>query len=259
MQNHATEAYLSALIDSTEDFIWSVDLDFKIVVLNRATARSFEAHYGRSLSPGMRHHEQLSPKQGAQWAAFYHRAISEGPFQTERTFPDGRTQDVYFSPIIVDGAITGISVFSKDVTKRKAEEKAMLEAEGKYREIFGGALEGIYRSSPEGKYLDVNPALVRILGYDSSEDLIASVDDLARDVWLDPEERTLYGRALEEHGAIRDYVCRFKRKGGEVVWCSLSGKRVADSAGRTLYYEGFVEEVTRQKRPRWSSSREKNT
>ncbi len=248
MQDHATEAYLSALIDSTEDFIWSVDLDFKIVVFNRATARSFEAHYGRPLSPGVRHHEQVPPEQGVQWAAYYQRAISEGPFQTERTFPDGPTRDLSFSPIIVDGAITGISVFGKDVTKRKAEEKARLEAERKYREIFDGALEGIYRTTPEGKYLAANPAMARILGYDSPEDLIASVDDLARDVWFDPEERTLYGRALEEHGAIRDYVCRFKRKGGEVVWFSLSTKRVADAGGQTLYYEGFVEEITRQKR-----------
>lgn len=248
MQHHATEAYLSALIDSLEDYIWAVDLDFKMVAFNPVAAHFFERHFGRPLFPGMRHDEQIPPVFAAKWAEFYQRAISKGPFQTEYTFSDGRTRDLSFSPIIVDGAITGISVFGKDITARKAEEKARLEAERKYREIFDGAIEGIYRTTPEGKYLAANPAMARILGYDSPEDLIASVKDLARDIWFDPEERAIYGRILEEQGVIRAYVCRFKRKGGEVVWFSLSTKRVANAGGKTLYYEGFVEEVTQQKR-----------
>jgi diguanylate cyclase (GGDEF)-like protein/PAS domain S-box-containing protein len=249
MQDHATETYLSALIDSTEDYIWSVDLDFKMVAFNRAAAQSLEGYFGRPAFPGMRLDEQLpSPALRRMWADFYQRVISEGPFRIEYTFADGLTRDLSFGPIIVDGAVTGISVFSKDITKRRAEEKARLEAEKKYREIFDGALEGIYRSSPEGRYLDVNPALARMAGYDSPEDIIASVDDVAREVWFDPEERILFGRAMEEQGAIRGYVCRFKRRNGEIIWCSISGKRVADTAGQTLYYEGFVEEVTHQKR-----------
>jgi PAS domain S-box-containing protein/diguanylate cyclase (GGDEF)-like protein len=248
MQNPATEAYLSALIDSTEDYIWAVDLDFRFVTFNRATALSFEGHFGKPLSAGRRHEEQLPLESRATWAGFYQRAISEGPFQTEHTFSDGRTRDLSFNPIVVDGVTTGISVFGKDVTARKAVEAARLEAESKYRTIFDDAIEGIYRATPEGKYLVANPAQAHMLGYDSPEDLIASVKDLSHDVWFDPDERALYKQALEERGEVRGFVCRFKRKDGEIVWFSLNGKRVADFGGRTLYYDGFVEEVTRQKR-----------
>jgi diguanylate cyclase (GGDEF)-like protein/PAS domain S-box-containing protein len=122
------------------------------------------------------------------------------------------------------------------------------EAENRLRTIFDGAIEGIYRTTPEGKYLVANPAQARILGYSSAEDLIASVNDLAHEVWFDPEERAMYRRALDERGEVRGFACRFKRKDGEIVWFSLNCKRVTDASGRTLYYEGFVEEITRQKR-----------
>ncbi len=248
MDDHAKESHLSRLMDSTQDYIWSVDLDFRFVTFNRATAQSFQTHFGGPISLGMRHNEVLPPERGTKWVAFYRRAISEGPFRAEYTFADGRTRDLSFNPIIADGAVHGVSVFSSDVTARKAEEKERREAETKYQEIFDGAIEGIYRSTPEGRYLAANPAMARILGYDSPGDLIASVNDLAKDVWFDPEERALYKRALEDRGEVRGFVCRFKRKDGEIVWFSLNGKRVADASGQTLYYDGFVEEITRQKR-----------
>ena len=247
MQSYATEAYLSALIDSTEDYIWSVDLDFKIVVLNRATAQSFESHFGSPLSSGVRHDEQVPPAQGAQWAAYYQRAISEGPFETEHTFASGRIRELSFSPIIVDGAINGISVFSKDITKRRAEEMARHEAERKYREIFNSALEGIFQVSPDGQFLTANPALATMLGYDSPEEVLALATEPRRTLWVDPEQVSKYLQLLEKNGVVRRFEAQFRRKDGALIWVSFNSRKALAIDGKTPINEGFIEDITDRK------------
>jgi PAS domain S-box-containing protein len=162
MQDQATEAFLSALIDSTPDYIWAVDLDFKMVAFNHAAAQAFESYFGRPIFHGMGL-EQIPPAFRGTWTDFYERAISQGSFRVEYTFADDRTRDLSFSPIILDGAVTGISIFSKDITKRKAEEKARLEAERKYRDIFDGAVEGIFQAAADGLLLTANRAFASIL------------------------------------------------------------------------------------------------
>ncbi len=247
MDDHANEPHLSALIDSTEEYIWSVDLDFRFVAFNRATVQSFQTYFGRPLSPGRPHNEQLPPELAAKWAAFYQRAISEGSFHTEYTFADGRIRDLSFNPIVMDGVLTGISVFGRDVTARRAEEKAKLEAERKYREIFGGAVEGIFQTSSDGQVLTANPAIATMLGYDSPEELIAAVRDTARDVWADPEQRTKYLRMQEEAEVVRGFETQFKRKDGTTIWVSFNSRKVLATDGKTLINEGFIEDITERK------------
>ena len=148
--------------------------------------------------------------------------------------PDGR-------PLRLVGALS-------DITGRKAAEKAREEAERQYREIFEGALEGIYRTSPQGKSLAANPALARILGYSSSEEYVAAVNDSANQVWLDPNERSRFTQMLEEQGVVRGYECQHKRKDGTPVWVSLNSRKVSGPEGKTLWYEGFIEDITERKR-----------
>ena len=247
MDDQAKGPYLSALINSTEDYIWSVDLDFRIVAFNRATGQPFERLLGRPLSPGVRHDEQLPPELGAKWVALYQRAISEGPFQTEHTFANGRIRDLSFNPIVVDGAIIGVSVFGKDVTARKAEEKARLEAEGKFREIFNGALEGIFQTSYVGQPLAANPALASMLGYDSPAEYIAAVGNTALNVWVNPEQRAKYFQLLEETGVVRRFETQFKRKDGTPIWVSFNTRKALAADGKTLVNEGFIEDITARK------------
>jgi len=246
MQSYATEAYLSALIDSTVDEIWAVDLDFKMVAFNRAAAQSFESHYGRPIFPGMRHDEQLPSVLGRTWADFYQRVISQGPFRIEYTFADGRTRDLSFSPIILDGAVTGISVLSNDITERKAEEKARLEAERKYRDIFDGALEGIFQVSPDGQLLAANPALATILGYDSPEEVVALIN-YRQTVWVDPEKVSKYLQMLEETGVLRRFEMEARRKDGAIIWVSFNSRKTFAIDGKTPIIEGFMEDITDRK------------
>ena len=155
--------------------------------------------------------------------------------------------DLAFNPILDDGKVTGVSVFGKDITERKAAEKALREAEKKYRDIFDGALEGMFQTTHEGRSLTANPALAEMLGYDSPEEFLSMVSKTAHDVWADPNERAKYLREVEEHGDVLGFESQFKRKDGSNIWVSLNARRVLGADGQLLYLEGFMQDITERK------------
>lgn len=124
-----------------------------------------------------------------------------------------------------------------------ALEHALARSEERYRALVHRAGYGIYVSTPSGRFLDVNAALVNMLGYDSEEELYAL--DLSRDVYVDPEERT---RLRERTPASGDYLAwlqtRWRRKDGTPITVRLSVRSVYDEDGRIQCYEGIAEDVT---------------
>ncbi len=130
---------------------------------------------------------------------------------------------------------------------RKSAEKSLRRAEHKYRNIFEGALEGIYETSPEGKNLTSNTALAKMLGYDSPEEVTSAITDSAHQVWVDPNQRLDYIRQLEHNGVVLNCECQYYRKDKTKIWVSLNSKRVAGPDGKTLHYSGFIEDVTERK------------
>jgi PAS domain S-box-containing protein len=130
---------------------------------------------------------------------------------------------------------------------RKRSDQALQESEARYRSIFEQAIEGIFRTTLEGKILMANPTLAKMLGYDSAEAVIRTITDLSRQVWVDPEERSRFLHELDEQGTIRGYECQFKRKDGTKIWVSLSTRPVRGPDGRIAYYEGLAEDITERK------------
>jgi diguanylate cyclase (GGDEF)-like protein/PAS domain S-box-containing protein len=245
MRNQA-EARLSALIESTEDHIWSVGLDDRVILFNRAFQRHLKQQFDIQIVVGMRPEDFFPAEKAALWSSFFERAKTEGPFRTAYTLHNGDVYEMSLNPIIVEGMTTGISVFGKDSTKQKAAERALHEAERKYRDIFEGALEGMFQSTMDGRLLTANPALATMLGYASPDELIASVKDLGHDVWADSDERSRYLVKLKGHGAgiVLGFDFRLKRKDGTHIWASLSGRIVRNEDGTVLCHEGFVEDIT---------------
>lgn len=246
MLNQA-KANLLALIESTEDLIWSVDVNYGLLTFNKALQQDIEQSFDVRAAAGMRPEDLLPPERAAFWPPLYHRALSEGPFRVEYPLIDGRTMEMSFNRIVIDGKTTGVSVFGKDITKRKATEKALLEAEKKYRDMFDGALEGIFQASIEFRVLTANGALAKMLGYDLPDDLISAATNLVQDVWVDGDELPTVLQQLEEHGTIRGFECQLKRKDGTVIWASLNARRVCDTDGRALYHQGYIEDITERK------------
>ncbi len=242
-----SEAYLSALIESTEDFVWSVDLNYRLLTLNRALSEGFLRDYGVRAAVGMGPADLLPPARAALFLALYERALKEGSFQEKYTRVGGRTLEMVFNPIVHDGETIGISVFGKDITEREAAEAARREAEDDYQRLFEGAIDGIYRTSLAGDLLGANPALASMLGYDSVEDLVSAVADTARQVWADPDERLEFLRLVEAQEVVRRHECRLKRKDGTTIWVLLAGRKVRQRGGRPAGYEGFLEDITERK------------
>ena len=244
---HSAGANLSALIESTEDLIWSVDLDYNLLTFNQAFQDNLDNTFGVRAVSGMRLEEWLAPERVRLWPPMYGRALSEGAFRTEYSMLNGRILELSFNPIRQDGRTTGVSVFGKDITQAKAAEKALLEAESNYRDIFEGALEGMFQVAP-GKPLALNSALAHMLGYDSVQQaLSAAAAGGTQQAWLDLNERARFVKLLADQGIVRGYECRFKRKDGSLIWVSFNVRRIAGPDGQAPTYRGFIEDITERK------------
>lgn len=184
---------------------------------------------------------------------FYEKAVKHEPFDyLENTLIHKNGTAVVMetsgAPFFgEDGKLLGYRTISRDITRRKEAAEALAKAEAKYRDIFENAVEGIYRSLPVGRYTDVNPAFARIFGYDSPEELKTAVNDIGRQLYTDPEVRKECVRIVEERGH-GSFEIGIRRKDGSEGWVFNNVRVVRDAQGKTLCYEGFVEDITDRKR-----------
>ena len=131
--------------------------------------------------------------------------------------------------------------------QRKQAEDALRIAEEKYHSIVENAVEGVFQSTPSGQYLSVNLALARIYGYDSPEDLIDSIKDISREIYVDLNHEHNFIAAMKTDNKVKGFESMVRRKDGEVIWISENTRAVHDSEDKLLYYEGTVSEITERK------------
>jgi diguanylate cyclase (GGDEF)-like protein/PAS domain S-box-containing protein len=236
------EANLSALIESTDDLIWAVDLDYCLIAFNHALQRDFETTFGVRLAMGMRLHDHLPPEKGVLWPPFFERALRTGPFHTEYPMLDGRTLEMYFNPILVDGEASGISVFGKDITERKRAEKQLRDSEERYRATFDQAAIGIVHTSFEGPILRCNARFAEILGYTPDEIRGMTFQQITLPEDL-PESLAILKRLSTGEIGSASWEKRYLRKDGSVTWAKLAVSIQRDGEGRPLHYLGMVEDI----------------
>jgi two-component system, cell cycle sensor histidine kinase and response regulator CckA len=143
-------------------------------------------------------------------------------------------------------AVTNALADSRLRRERLAMDEALKQAEARYRGIFENALEGIYQSTPQGKFLTANPAMARILGYPSPDDLIQGITNIFDELYLNSEERKEFQRQLHEHGSVSGYEVQLKRKDGRLIWINENVRLVHDKDG-SFHYEGMMEDITERK------------
>ncbi|QLE39059.1 PAS domain S-box protein [Nostoc sp. C052] len=119
-------------------------------------------------------------------------------------------------------------------------------AEAKYRSIFENAVEGIFQSSPNGRYITANPALARIYGYSLPEEVTANFTDIEQ-LYVDPNRRAEFVRLMEKYGSVSEFESQVYRRDGSIVWISEKAYAVLDEQGKLLYYEGLIEDITQRK------------
>ena len=148
-----------------------------------------------------------------------------------------------------NGSVLSVEGFITDITERKRAEEALRQAEAKYRSIFENALEGVFQSTADGYYLSANPALARLYGYSTPDELIKRLTDIENQLYVHPERRAEFIHLLQENDAVSEFESQVYRKDGSVIWISENARAVRDTnTGELLYYEGRVEDITERKR-----------
>jgi diguanylate cyclase (GGDEF)-like protein/PAS domain S-box-containing protein len=145
------------------------------------------------------------------------------------------------------GNVLAIEGFIHDVTSRKEAEHGLREAERRYRGLFDNALEGIFRTTLDGRYLGANPALANIYGFESPAELIAKLQNIGSQLYVDPERRQEFMRIITSRGSVAGFESQVYRKNGEVIWISENARVIFEDDGRPQGYEGTVEDITDRK------------
>jgi len=223
------------------------DCDMKILWVNNNAKDLLEAKTNDYI--GHYCFEAWHKKDHACESCPIHRALTSGrPQEGEITPPSGKTWYVRGYPVRTnDGSLLGVVEIRLDITERRQMEKALIRSEDKYRSIFENAVEGIFQTTPEGSYLQVNPALAKMYGYESPEELIAGVYDIGRQVYVNPEDRIRLQEAIRKKGFFEGFEAQQYRKDGSKIWTSSNARAVLDADGNTLYFEGTVENITDRK------------
>ncbi len=135
----------------------------------------------------------------------------------------------------------------KEIAERKRAEESLLASEGKYRSIFENAAEGIFRLERESRTLSVNPAMARMCGYDTPDEMTARVTDLFQQIHVDDECRATFATLLGDGKTIDGFEAQIHRKDGTLLWGSLNVWPGKDGAGKVTCYEGTVEDISSRK------------
>jgi len=134
-----------------------------------------------------------------------------------------------------------------DLSKLKKTEDELRESEEKYRQIFENAVDGIYQTTPQGRFVSANPAMARILGYDSAQELMATVKNISKQVYISKKVRDDFIRLLKTQKEFSGFETQFYRKDGSKIWVSVHARLVFDREGTLILSEGIMTEITQQK------------
>ncbi|MFO1060373.1 MAG: PAS domain S-box protein, partial [Dongiaceae bacterium] len=151
------------------------------------------------------------------------------------------------SPLGVVTAVLGLAclILAWRLAAARHARRALAAAERDYHSIFENAVDGIYRSSLDGRQLRANPALVRLNGYETEEEMLRSVDDIATEWYVEPGRRAEFRRLLDADGKVEGFVSEiYRHKTRERIWISENARLVRDARGRPLFYEGTIRDIT---------------
>jgi len=148
----------------------------------------------------------------------------------------------------LSGKPTGFRGIVRDITERRLAEEALRKNEAKYRHLIEDAQEGIFQSTAEGRHITVNQAFANILGYESPEEVVKNITDIAHQVYVHPEDRAKIVQIIEKEGSVKGYEAQFYRKDGSKTWVSINMHVIRDDQGNLLYYQGIDQDITDRKK-----------
>jgi PAS domain S-box-containing protein len=168
------------------------------------------------------------------------------PFRVPTTGKSGWVSAVYGPHFGASGQIHGVIGTIRDITERKRVEEAFRESEEHFRKFIENVLLGVYQTTPNGRVLMANPALLRMLGYDSWQELASR--NLEDEGFEAGRPRSAFREQIEREGEVGGLEVAWKKRDGSVVFVRESARAFRADDGRVLYYDGIVEDVTEHRR-----------
>ena len=236
---------LTGVLDAMADGIYIINDDYEVEFMNKAMIRVFGDGVGKKCHEVINHTATPCPWCRAKEVFDNRRNVHEEVYvpMVDKTY------DLLEIPIHnTDGSISKLSIY-RDITPHKDQEYRLKTSRESFRSLFEHVAVGVYISSKEGKFLDANPALLDMLGYEDKE---AFLDlDLAREIYREAEARTRFQQMIEKNGRVIDYEVDFRKKDGTPITVLLTAHVRYDSKGKILGYEGIcVDQSQRQKMER---------
>jgi PAS domain S-box-containing protein/putative nucleotidyltransferase with HDIG domain len=247
---HLSEERLRVFMENSPAISFMKDAEGKYVFVNGLIEQLSSRESGKLVG---KTDSQLWPPEVAQQFEAMDRLVftKEKSVEIMAALPDrgGNYRDylIYEFPIPNHQGKLVLGGVAVDITQRKAAEEALCLSEARYRNIFDNAVEGIFQSTAQGRYINVNPAMAAMCGYGSPEELIDSVTDIEHQVYVDPARRRDFQRLMELDGFVRNFEYQGYRKDRSTLWISENARAVSDTDGNLLYYEGFAENITARK------------
>jgi PAS domain S-box-containing protein len=242
-----SEKTLRNVYENVKDVIFTINRDGVITSINK----EFERKTGWSAQEwiGKDFHPLLHPDDVRQaWYSFRSSIRSKSSLSVElrvRT-RDGEylTGEFTWSAMFENGKLVSVLGAVRDITERKRIEAALRESENNYRNMFAYAVQPMFQSTVEGKLLNANKALMKLLGYES---FLEMAELNLRDLYVNPEQRNQIQQIAEARGYLSNVELQLKRKNGKIITVIEYSRTLQDENGRIIGYEGILEDVTARK------------
>jgi PAS domain S-box-containing protein len=239
------EAFLE-LFNATEEIAFLQELDGTILIANDNSQRFYKISKGSIVGKSI---FDLIPKDRVENTKEKVKAVEETKktVRFEGTLGDSVFENSLYPVFDQAGNVRRIAVYVRDITVRKRLEAAVHQAEEKYRIIYENSVEGIFQTDLEGRFISANPALARIHGYESPEELIQAVTDIPHQLYVNPGDFANLVKLLHSQGEVQGIEAEMYRRDHGRHWIRINVRIVKDEDGKTLYYEGTMLDVTNRK------------
>ena len=233
------------VVESAAEIIYSVDEKGNFTYGNPAGLKA--TGYSLEELRKLNYADLIVPEHRERVAADLHNQFRQKIPTTHVEFPffNKTGEIIWFSQntslLIEDGKVVGFHIIARDITERKHAEEALAKSEERYRSLFNLVPIGIYRTNVEGEILEVNPALIEMLGYPDRETLLRR---RVMDTYIDPEGRTEWERLFEGKGIVLNFQKQLRRFDESIIWVLENTRVVRDQEGQVLYYQGSFQDIT---------------